>query len=156
MYKIRLVWVGKTQESYLKEGIQLYLKKLHPYVKVECLEVKPTDYTQGSLEHWKSTETQRLLKVLPVDETAVFLDERGPAWTSAQLAQWLEAQKRTQLSAINFCIGGAYGWDQALLPRNAQLLSLSPMTFNHQMVRLFLLEQLYRGFTILRGEPYHH
>ncbi|MGK5091334.1 23S rRNA (pseudouridine(1915)-N(3))-methyltransferase RlmH [Deltaproteobacteria bacterium TL4] len=156
MYRIRIIWVGKTQEAYLQTGIGLYLKKLSPYVPVETLEIKPVKYRSQRLEQCRNQETEQILKKLSKDETHVFLDETGQQKSSVGLAHWLEQQKRHQNSRINFLIGGAFGWDHSQFSKQSEMLSLSPMTFNHQMVRIILIEQLYRAFTIMNGEPYHH
>ena len=156
MYKIRVIWVGRTQEKYLQEGIAVYLKKLSPYVRLECEEIKPADYAKGHAQQWKMQETQGLLKKIQPGETTVFLDEYGTQHTSLEFAQWLDQQKTMQVSRINFVMGGAYGMALSQPPAQSSFLSLSAMTLNHQMVRLIFLEQLYRAFTILHGEPYHH
>ena len=156
MYKIRFIWVGKLQDKYLQTGLDLYLKKLNPYVKIEVLEVKSGIYSSGTVKEWKAKDTERVLKKLDADEAYVFLDESGKQNTSTELAHLLEQQKRIQFSRINFLIGGPYGWDKSQFPPHSYTLSLSLMTFNHQMVRLILLEQVYRAFTIMNGEPYHH
>ncbi|MBF0237865.1 MAG: 23S rRNA (pseudouridine(1915)-N(3))-methyltransferase RlmH [SAR324 cluster bacterium] len=156
MYKIRVIWLGKSQETYVRDGINLYTKKLTPYVKTELQELKAAPYSTGMLQQNRQDETRKVITLLEPGETSVFLDENGSVWSSVQLSQWFEQQKRVQFSRINFLIGGAYGWAQEMIPQGALKLSLSPMTFNHQMVRIILLEQIYRAFTILNGEPYHH
>jgi 23S rRNA (pseudouridine1915-N3)-methyltransferase len=156
MYKIRIIWVGKTQDAYLQTGIDLYLKKIKNYLKIECLEIKPFHYSSGSVEQGKIKETAKILEKIDAQEMIVFLDERGESCTSIELAQWLEEQKRIQFSCVNFVVGGAYGWDRNQIPQNSRILSFSSMTLNHQMIRILLLEQIYRAFTIMNGEPYHH
>ena len=93
---------------------------------------------------------------MDVSELNIFLDQNGEQHTSKGFAQWVEKQISLGISRVNFFIGGAYGIDKSLLPSGAQHMSLSEMTFTNQMVRLFLLEQIYRAFTIIRGEPYHN
>ncbi len=155
MYTVRFIWVGKTQEAYLKTGIEAYLSKLKRYVVVELLEVKPANYSGGDASHWRVQETQAILKKVRSSETTIVLDERGKQSTSKQFAHRLEDLKSLQYERVNFVIGGAFGLDAALL-KPSEMLSLSAMTFTHQMVRLVLLEQVYRAFTILNGESYHH
>ena len=155
MGKIRLIWIGKTQEAYLQTGIELYLKKLRPYLQIEILELKPMPYQSGNPAQWKAQETIKALKKLERGEISIFLDESGEKKSSVAFAQWFERQLQVGPS-LNFVIGGPYGWDATQLAPPLQKLSLSTMTYNHQMVRIILLEQLYRAMTILRGEPYHH
>ncbi|MBF0286813.1 MAG: 23S rRNA (pseudouridine(1915)-N(3))-methyltransferase RlmH [SAR324 cluster bacterium] len=155
MYKVRFIWVGKTQEPYLKTGIQHYLAKLKHYVTIECLEIKPSDYAHVTQAQCISKETELILKKINPSETTIILDERGSQKTSVQLAEWLEELKTIQHSRVNFVMGGAFGLEVSRFKKPHQL-SLSAMTYTHQMVRLILLEQVYRAFTITNGESYHH
>ena len=155
MYHTRIIWTGKTQEAYLKTGINHYLSKLQHYVNVECLEIKTANYTRGNENLWKRKDTETILKKIHSSETTIVLDEHGEANTSIQLARRLEQLKETQHKRVNFVIGGAFGLALPLFEKPI-LLSLSSMTFPHQMVRLILMEQLYRAFTIINGESYHH
>lgn len=154
MYKIRLIWVGKTQELYIREGVNDYLNRLKPYVNIECLQVKPASSKSG-IDDSKRKETYSILKCLSDGETNFVLDEHGPQKTSVQFASLLENLKNTQYKRVNFIIGGAFGMDLSLMEKFKQL-SLSSMTFTHQMVRLVLAEQIYRAFTIINGKGYHH
>lgn len=156
MRSIRLIWIGKTQLPFVQDGISIYLKKLSHYIKVETEEIRTAKYASGTVDQWRRQETEKLLKCLNSNELNVFLDENGKRQTSIGLAQWLEKQMPLGWPRVNLIIGGAYGFEKSLLPANATYLRLSDMTFTHQMVRLILLEQLYRAFTIIRGEPYHH
>ena len=156
MRSIRLIWIGKTQLPFVQDGISLYLKKLSHYIKVETEEIRTAKYASGTVDQWRRQETEKLLKCLNSNELNVFLDENGKRQTSIGLAQWLEKQMPLGWARVNLIIGGAYGFEKSLLPANATYLRLSDMTFTHQMIRLILLEQLYRAFTIIRGEPYHH
>ena len=156
MRSIRLIWIGKTQLPFVQDGISLYLKKLSHYIKVETEEIRTAKYASGTVDQWRRQETEKLLKCLNSDELNVFLDENGKRQTSIGLAQWFEKQMPLGWPRVNLIIGGAYGFEKSLLPANVTYLRLSDMTFTHQMIRLILLEQLYRAFTIIRGEPYHH
>ncbi len=156
MRSIRLIWIGKTQLPFVQDGISLYLKKLSHYIKVEKEEIRTAKYASGTVDQWRRQETEKLLKCLNSNELNVFLDENGKRQTSIGLAQWFEKQMPLGWPRVNLIIGGAYGFEKSLLPANVTYLRLSDMTFTHQMVRLILLEQLYRAFTIIRGEPYHH
>ena len=156
MRRIRLIWIGKTQLPFVQDGISLYLKKLSHYIKVETEEIRTAKYASGTVDQWRRQETEKLLKCLNSNELNVFLDENGKRQTSIGLAQWFEKQMPLGWPRVNLIIGGAYGFEKSLLPANVTYLRLSDMTFTHQMIRLILLEQLYRAFTIIRGEPYHH
>ena len=156
MRSIRLIWIGKSQEPFVQDGIKVYLKKLSHYIKVDFEEIKPVKYNSGTTDQWRRQETEKLLKRLDSSELNIFLDESGKSETSKSLARWFEKQIPLGWLRVNFFIGGAYGFDKTMLPFGVKLLRLSDMTFTHQMVRLILLEQLYRAFTIMRGEPYHH
>tara|TARA_B110000014_G_C19971967_1_gene503166 strand:+ start:112 stop:585 length:474 start_codon:yes stop_codon:yes gene_type:complete len=156
MRSIRLIWIGKTQLPFVQDGISLYLKKLSHYIKVETEEIRTAKYASGTVDQWRRQETEKLLKCLNSNELNVFLDENGKRQTSIGLAKWFEKQMPLGWPRVNLIIGGAYGFEKSLLPANVTYLRLSDMTFTHQMIRLILLEQLYRAFTIIRGEPYHH
>ena len=156
MKSIRLIWVGKTQEPYLRSGINAYMKKLSHYIKIDSYEIKPAQYSSGTVKNWRQQETENMMKKIDTSELNIFLDQNGARQTSKGLAECFEKQISHGIYRANFFIGGAYGIDKSVLPSGIQYLSLSEMTFTHQMVRLFLLEQIYRAFTIIRGEPYHN
>ena len=156
MRSIRLIWIGKTQEPYLRSGINTYMKKLSNYIKIDSDEIKPAKYISGTEIHWRRQETEKMIKKIDASELNIFLDQNGKRQTSKGLAKCFEKQMTYGTSRANFFIGGAFGIDKSILPSGVQYLSLSEMTFTHQMVRLFLLEQIYRAFTIIRGEPYHN
>ena len=156
MRSIRLIWIGKTQEPYLISGINTYTKKLSHYIKIDSDEIKPAQYSSGTVNQWRRQETENMMKKMNTSELNIFLDQNGERQTSKGLALWFEKQMSYGISRANFFIGGAYGIEKSILPSGIQYLSLSEMTFTHQMVRLFLLEQIYRAFTIIRGEPYHN
>ena len=156
MKSIRLIWVGKTQEPYLRNGINAYMKKISHYIKIDSDEIKPAQYSSGTLNKWRQQETEIMIKKMNSSEFNIFLDQKGQRQTSEGLAKCFEKKILFGVARTNFFIGGAHGIDKSILPSGIQLLSLSEMTFTHQMVRLFLLEQIYRAFTIIRGEPYHN
>ena len=155
MYKICFIWVGKTREDYLKKAIDQYLSKLRHDTFISLSEIKQGNYTHGNKQLWRIRDTEAILKKLHITDTTIVLDERGKQKTSSQLAQFLDQLKTTQQRQLNFVVGGPFGLELSLF-ENPILLSLSPMTFPHQMVRLILLEQVYRAFRIIKGEPYHH
>jgi len=154
MIRIRLLWVGKAQERYVESGVEHFLRKLRPYAKVECETLKPAK--SGRPEQRRAQETEVLLARLEPTQRTVLLDERGKRRSSENLARWLEQETAQGASRWTFVVGGAYGVERDWLPDTVQTLRLSDLTMNHQLVRLVLLEQLYRAFTIQRGEPYHH
>ena len=154
--KIKLIVVGKTAFDYLKEGESIYEKRLNHYCNYERIEISdiknPKNLTK---EEIKRKEAENILSKLTAQDFVVLLDENGSHSTSEEFAVWLE-KKMFQPQSIVFIVGGAFGFDNRLYERMNFRFSLSKMTFSHQMVRLIFLEQLYRGFSILKGEPYHH
>lgn len=155
--KIKLLVIGKTSATYLEEGIAIYLKRLVHYTDFS-LEIIP-DVKAGSgmeVSRLKELEAQAFLKKITSRDTVVLLDENGKQFNSegfaAQIGKWLIAGDKN----VVFVIGGAFGFGESVIKIAALKLSLSEMTFSHQMVRLIFVEQLYRAFTILKGEPYHH
>ena len=155
--KITFIVVGKTDEAYLKEGIDKYAKRLKHYTKlniIELDELKNTKALTGGQQKAKEAE-MILKKILPLDHV-VLLDENGRQLTSEQFSSFIDKKGISSFDNIVFVTGGPYGFDQSVYERANDKLSLSAMTFSHQMVRLFFVEQLYRAYTIIKGEPYHH
>lgn len=155
--KITLIAIGKTEDSYLIEGIEKYLKRLKHYISFN-LQVIPDIKNSKNLSEaqQKTKEGELILKGLTNSDILVLLDERGKKFTSIGFSDYLNKQMVGSVQHLVFVIGGPYGFDDAVYQRANQKISLSEMTFSHQMVRLFFVEQLYRAFTILRNEPYHH
>ncbi len=155
--KIECSWIGKTQEPYLEEGIRIYEKRLKHYLPFELVLI-PELRGGGKLpaEETKRLEGERLLARLKPEDYLILLDEKGQSFSSSRFATWLDQRMQTTYKRLVFQIGGAYGFSEAVYNRANAKLSLSDMTFSHQMVRLFFLEQLYRAMTILRNEPYHN
>ncbi|MEX8548535.1 MAG: 23S rRNA (pseudouridine(1915)-N(3))-methyltransferase RlmH [Mucilaginibacter sp.] len=155
--KITLLSVGKTEEKYLNQGIAIYLKRLKHYIKLEVAEIPELKQTKGlSQEQQKAKEAELISKKLNPIDFVVLLDERGQELTSLQFADLLNKRMLASTQNLVFVIGGPYGFDNSIYQRANEKLSLSKLTFSHQMVRLFFAEQVYRAFTILKGEPYHH
>ena len=155
--KITLLSVGKTSFGYLQEGMDLYVKRLKHYVPFEYKEIPYPKLGKNPAEQAvKDAEGKLILKGVQPGDSLVLLDERGKSFTSPQFAQFLQKKMNSGVKNLIFVIGGAYGFSDEVYERADQKVSLSDMTFSHQMVRLFALEQIYRGFTILKGEPYHH
>ncbi|MGZ3765794.1 MAG: 23S rRNA (pseudouridine(1915)-N(3))-methyltransferase RlmH [Mucilaginibacter sp.] len=155
--KITLVIVGKTEDAYLKEGIDKYLKRLKHYSKIEIAEITELKNTKSlTQEQQKAKEAELILKKLSPLDHVILLDEKGLELSSSQFAAFIDKKAIGSVANLAFIVGGPYGFDQTVYQRANDKLSLSRMTFSHQMVRLFFVEQLYRAFTIIKGEPYHH
>jgi len=155
--KITLLIVGKTEDTYLKEGIDKYLKRLKHYTKIEVSEIAELKNAKAlTQERQKAKEAELILKKLSPLDYVILLDEKGMELSSPQFAAYLDKKAISSTANLVFIVGGPYGFDQTVYQRANDKLSLSRMTFSHQMVRLFFAEQLYRAFTIIKGEPYHH
>jgi len=155
--KITLLVVGKTEDKYLIEGIEKYINRLKHYIGFNMLVIPELKNTKNLTEaQQKSKEAELILKQVSNADTLILLDENGKNYTSVLFANYLNKQMIGSVQHLVFIIGGPYGFDEQIYKRANGSISLSAMTFSHQMVRLFFTEQLYRAFTILKGEPYHH
>ena len=155
--KIRLICVGKTDVKHFQDAENEYLKRLKHYIPVEKIEIPELKNVKNlSEEQIKIQEGQLILKHCPAGEQLILLDENGKTFNSIGFSKYLQKKMNSGGKSIAFVVGGAYGFSQEVYDKSSGKLSLSEMTFSHQMVRTFFLEQLYRGFTILKGEPYHH
>lgn len=154
--KIECWVIGKTSEKYLQEGIDRYCKRLTHYLPFQLLVVPDVRGGGKPPEQIKALEGEAILKKLTNDDLLILLDERGRQFGSEAFARFLDQQLQLPQRRLIFLTGGAWGFSEAVYNRANGLLSLSAMTFSHQMVRLFFLEQLYRAMTILRNEPYHN
>jgi len=153
---VKFIVVGKTSFPYLREGIDIYLKRLVHYTKVDYIEIPVKIPKSAKEKDVKQLESKAFLKHLSASDTIILLDERGKKFNSISFSKWLEKFMLNSTKSIVFLVGGPYGFSDEVIKRSSQKVSLSEMTFSHQMIRLFFVEQLYRGFTILKGEPYHH
>lgn len=157
--RIRIISVGKVKERYLQMGMQEYLKRLGPFAKVELVslpdEAIPDGASAAEEEQVKRREGERLLKAIDPGQHVIVLDLGGRNLSSEELAEFLAERALRGEPNLAFVIGGSLGLDEAVLKRADTKLSLGRMTFLHQMVPLILLEQIYRGFKINRGEKYH-
>ena len=155
--KIKLLTVGKTVESYLKKGIELYSERMKHYASFEIVELPDLKQTSSlSQQQVKNREGEMILKSVRPSDHLVLLDERGAMMTSVEWARDLESKAAHLSKDIVFVIGGPYGFSDEVYARADSKISLSKMTFSHQIVRLIFMEQIYRAFTIIKGEPYHH
>ncbi len=154
---IKLLAIGKTDDSALKSLIDDYSKRLSFYIRFE-LELVPDIKNSGSMSAplQKEKEGELLLTKINLSDHLVLLDEKGKSYSSLEFSGELQKRMNSGIKSLVFVIGGPYGFSESVYKRAQSKISLSPMTFSHQMVRLFFIEQLYRGFTILRNEPYHH
>ncbi|UCB47591.1 MAG: 23S rRNA (pseudouridine(1915)-N(3))-methyltransferase RlmH [Deltaproteobacteria bacterium] len=156
MLKLRIIVVDRTRSSFLKEGESFYLERLRRYVQVEWVEVKPAKIRKGRPEQEiLGTEGEAIARKVAPRDYLVPLDRTGEQFDSEALAAWLESLSNRRGGWVSFIIGGPLGLSKELLDRANKILSLSRLTLTHEMSRLLLLEQLYRAFTILRGEKYH-
>ncbi len=155
--KITLLAIGKTGTKYLQEGIDLYTKRIGHYVPFE-LKILPDVKTTKSLtaDRQKSMEGDMFLSAIQPGDVVVLLDEHGKEMTSREFSGYLDKKMVTVAKNLIFIIGGPYGFSKEMYDRANEKLSLSKMTFSHEMIRLFFTEQIYRAMTILKGEPYHH
>ena len=154
---IKLIAVGKTDNPALQQLISTYEKRLSYYINFD-LQLLPDIKNSKSLseEQQKIKEGELILSYVEPSHHLILLDERGKEYTSIVFADELQKKMNTGIKQLTFVIGGPYGFSQAVYQRANSKLSLSKLTFSHQMIRLFFVEQLYRAFTILRNEPYHH
>ncbi|MBK9734609.1 MAG: 23S rRNA (pseudouridine(1915)-N(3))-methyltransferase RlmH [Saprospiraceae bacterium] len=153
--KITIWAIGKTDEQYLMEGISKYLKRLIHYVKLdyqELKDVKPGKTPEDTLR----SEAEVVAAKLKPDDILILMDEKGMSYDSVQFSAFIEKLQNQSSKNVIFLIGGAFGHHKILRDRANHLISLSKMTFSHQMVRLFLVEQLYRSYTIIKNEKYHN
>lgn len=154
--KIKTIFVGKLQDRYLKEGIDTYRDRISRYVPIELAEVEDEAVTaKADHARVKLKEAEKILKRVSPDSILVALDERGKGFSSEGLAGFIKKSMDSGAKEISFVVGGSLGLGEKVRERSDLVLSLSQMTFTHQMVRIILLEQIYRAFTIIRGEPYH-
>lgn len=155
--KFRLITIGKTGKSYFIEAENEYLKRLAKYIHFEKYEIPDLKNAKNlTRDQIKSEEGKLLLSKLDKGALVVLLDENGKTTSSEGFARWIQTEMNRGHKAVNFLIGGAYGFSPEVYAAASAKMSLSQMTFNHQMVRMIFIEQVYRAFSILNGEPYHH
>ncbi len=154
--KITLLTVGKTDVRWVREGLELYASRLSHYVKFSIREIPELKNVSAfTREQIKEKEGDLILAALAADDFVILLDERGRKYRSVEFAEFVRDRLNRGADMV-FVVGGAYGFSQRVYSRAGSMMSLSDMTFSHQMVRTIFAEQLYRAFTIIRGEPYHH
>lgn len=154
--KTELIVVGKTDNPLFIAGIEDYVRRICHYVPFNITMIPELKNNKNrGVEQQKVQEGQLILKKIEATDTVVLLDEHGKEFRSVELAAWLE-KKQQSVRKLVFVIGGPYGFSPEMYARANEKISLSKLTFSHQMVRLIFVEQLYRACTILKGEPYHH
>jgi len=155
--RLTLLTVGKTDIAWVREGLEMYASRLKHYVNFEIKEIpelkKVASLTKDQI---KSREGELILKEIKTSDQLVLLDERGTEFRSLEFSDYLRQKMASTSRDIVFVIGGAYGFSEDVYSRCDSKISLSKMTYSHQLVRTIFAEQLYRAFTIMKGEPYHH
>ena len=155
--KVQLVVIGKTTQDFVERGLSEFIARIKHYLPFEMTVIPDLKNTKNlSFEQIKEKEGELLLKTIIPGDFVVLLDENGKTFSSLQFAAYLEKKLHTTSKNLLFVIGGAYGFSQKVYAAAQEKISLSSMTFSHQLIRLVFVEQLYRSMTILNHEPYHH
>ena len=155
--KITLLTVGKTDKAWVRQGLDIYVSRLKHYVPFSVVEIPELKNVSAlTKDQIKVREGELILKNIKPSDDLILLDERGKEYTSLELAKVIQDKMTYAGKDIVYLIGGAYGFSDAVYRRADSKMSLSRMTFSHQMVRAIFAEQIYRAFTIIKGEPYHH
>jgi 23S rRNA (pseudouridine1915-N3)-methyltransferase len=154
--KIELWAIGKTDIDYLKVGISVYEKRLKHYTNFEIVVLADVKNPPISSEQLKMKEGEIILSKIQKDDFLIVMDEAGEQFTSSEFASFLEKKQVESVKKMVFLIGGAFGFSEKVYDRANQKLAFSKMTFTHQMIRLIFVEQLYRAYTIIKGEKYHN
>ncbi len=154
---IKLIVVGKSEEKYLREAVEIYLKRLTHYINFEIVVLPDVKNAKNmSVSELKDKEAELILKHSAKTDKVVLLDEKGKEFSSVEFSKYIEKQMNASLKTLAFVVGGAFGFSEKVYSQANEKLSISKMTFSHQMIRLLFVEQLYRAFTIIKGEPYHN
>ena len=155
--KLSLFFTGKTSSDYLEKGIAEYEKRIKRYIEFEIKTIKDIKASKSMpVKTVKIKEGEQILKHIKNTDVLILLDEKGKLFTSKEFAQYINHKNSTRVKHLIFLIGGAYGFSEQIYKRANGKISLSKMTFSHQPIRLLFAEQLYRAFTIIKGEPYHN
>jgi 23S rRNA (pseudouridine1915-N3)-methyltransferase len=155
--KTILIQIGKTEEKFLKEGISIYEKRIIHYLQFQTSTIPAIKNAKNlSEEQQKEVEAELILKQISDSDFIVLLDEKGEQFRSTQFAEFIQKKMNTGLKNLIFIIGGPYGFSKKIYARANSKISLSEMTFSHQIIRLLFMEQFYRAMTIIKNEPYHH
>ncbi len=153
---IKTLFTGKTNEQFIRAGIDKFLKRINHFYPTEIIVLPGIKKVKLSEKEQKIKEEGQILGAVAPGDVVILLDEKGKEYTSKIFSAFIEKQIQTSAKNIVFIIGGPYGVSENVKKRASHILSLSSMTFSHQLVRLLFFEQLYRAFTIIKGLPYHH
>ena len=156
--KLAILWVGKTSTDYINKAIDTYVQRIGHYMPIEIIEVPDVKNAKNmDTAQLRQKEGELIIKQLRPDDYIVFLDDKGKQMSSTEFACWIDkTNMNSSIKRLVFVIGGAYGFSLDAYKQAKSFLSISKMTFSHQIIRPILVEQIYRAMTILRGEPYHH
>lgn len=155
--KITLLTVGKTDRDWVRQGMEIYISRLKHYIPFSVVEIPELKNVSAlTKDQIKTREGELILKNIRPTDDVIILDEKGKEYTSVDFARIIQDKISYTCKDMVYVIGGAYGFSDAVYQRANSKISLSKMTFSHQMVRAIFVEQLYRAFTIMKGEPYHH
>lgn len=155
--KLALLLTGKTDQPWVRDGVAEYEKRISKYGRLEVITLPDVKNPGNRPADWvKGKEAERMLAQIRSDDHVVLLDERGKGYTTLEMAEWLRKVMMLPAKRILFVVGGPYGFDQSVRDRADHMLSLSKLTFSHQVVRLLFAEQLYRVLSVNAGDPYHH
>jgi 23S rRNA (pseudouridine1915-N3)-methyltransferase len=153
--KIQLICIGKNEQNWLIDSLSIYLKRIEKYRPIELI-VLPDIKGKMNINQIKQKEAELLMPLLQNGGKSFLLDDKGKTYTSLEFAKMMETEMNQSTKLLQFVIGGAYGFNESIYQKVTHRISLSKLTFSHQMVRLILTEQIYRAFSILNNEPYHH
>jgi 23S rRNA (pseudouridine1915-N3)-methyltransferase len=153
--EIKLIVVGKTKRTELSKLIDEYIKRINFYCRFKIIEINSVKSKKISEEEIKKLEGDNVLKNLNKNDTLILLDERGKSYGSRKFSEFISSKTQTKKN-LTFVIGGAFGFSNSIYEKSNYIVSLSSMTFSHQIIRLFFTEQLYRAFTIINNHPYHN
>lgn len=155
--KFLLIQIEKTSEKYIETGVNIYLDRLKNYISLEVATINmPKQVRLKPFDEQKKAEAIEISKVLESSDFLVCLDEKGKHFSSVDFAEFMNKRMVAGTKRLVFLIGGPFGIDKSIIEKSQMVLSLSAMTFSHQMIRLFFTEQIYRAFTIIKNEKYHH
>ena len=155
--QVILMLNGKTDQSFVSEGFSMFEMRIKRYVKFSTIVIPALKNTKNMpIETQKNTETELMLAQLQPSDVVILLDEKGKQFSSVKFADYLQKQMNAGIKRLVFIVGGPYGFSEIMYQRSHAEISLSEMTFSHQLIRVIFAEQLYRAFTILNNEPYHN
>lgn len=154
---IKLIVVGKSESEHLRSWVEVYVKRLSHYIGFEIVTLPDVKNAKNlSVGELKEREGEMILRQIEKADKVVLLDEKGKEFSSIEFSKYLEKQMNASVRTLAFVVGGAFGFSPKVYEKIGERIAISRMTFSHQMIRLLVVEQIYRAFTILKGEPYHN